>query len=984
VANLILLLAIVILSLFVWTKIDYFYDDDEAIHIAFVGPLTGKDAEKGQSMRQALEMQINIVNEQRKDQQQKIVLDLFDDQNDPSTAYKVAQEIAQSHAVAVIGHRHTDCSVEGGKIYKKQGILAITPTSSETGITRDNEWFFRTIYNNEEQARFLAKYAKKFLLQQHNTVSIIYLDTIYGNELADIFGQTSQKMNVDVKYQWKLTNNASEQEQRIKDIVSDLQKKSDDAGLIFLATQSNEGVKLVKRIKDAGIKNQLIAPDSYANFHEGFKDYPKEKNTPGYYTEGIYVTSFSLDLSNQDANDFNSIYKEEYQKDLPSGAFYAVDAARVIIETIQQTKSQGQQEPLLLYRKRLRDSLAQINTFEKAIKGLTGFNFFNKYGDISKPISIGIYRNNRLISGPLQLNRLDDDDKKYKTVVYTGVKFNKISLSETDLNTGKNVPDFYLWFRFNKEYDGHVIAPQDIEFINAVAPIGLGQPLIEETIKGQTYLLYRVKDQPFKENIYLRLTEQAFFNVTEQVFFNIKHALGVSFRHRKLDKDELIYVYDVLGTSLKTSFKTSLQEKQELISLNDWQVDKIRFFRDVTKKESLGNPKFFGGNTAYSTFNASVWIKSKAYAYQSIIPLRFATIYFIFTAIITLLLFMVSYAERHLKYLWFVQAIFALLLLISAKFFIEAEGEQYVDSLSAYVDIGTIRAFIVTTFDILWWLIPAILLNVAVRRFLWTPLEEKTGRSIPGLMRFLIALIIYSLALFGVIAFVFEQPIASLLATSGLMAGVIGLAIQGSLSNIFSGIALSIERSFRMGDWVKIGAFDEGKVIDMTWRVTNIQTRKMYILSIPNRTVSASNIHNFSYPDNQYWLLCTVYLDPKYDPRKIEEILLRAVLSVKEGVMTDAKPVILFNNIKEGNVDNFVASYAVSFKTEDYQHKGRILKNVWRSIWIHLSQAGIIIPAEPYHQEEIRRTTATPTAFTPTQLGDVLTKGHLQNMMTGV
>jgi branched-chain amino acid transport system substrate-binding protein len=979
VVNLILLLAIVILSFFVWTKIDYFYDDDDVIHIAFVGPLTGKDAEKGQSMRQALEMQINIVNEQRKDQQQKIVLDLFDDKNDPDTAYKMAQKIAKSHAVAVIGHRRSDCSVEGGKIYKKQGILAITPTSSETGITRDNEWFFRTIYNNEEQARFLAKYAKKFLLQQHNTVSIIYLDTIYGKELANIFGQTLQKMNVDVKYKWKLTNNASKQEQRIKDIVSDLQNKSDDAGLIFLATQSNEGVKLVKRIKDVGIKNQLIAPDSYANFHEGFKDEPKEKRTPGYYTDGIYVASFIVDQFNQYANDFNSRYKEEYQKDLSSAAFSTVDAASVIIEIIRQTKSQGKQESLSSYRERLRNKLANIDSPNKAIKGFTGFNFFNIKGDISKPISIGIYKNNHLISAPLQLTGFDDDDQKHKTVVYTGVQFNKIS--DIDLNTGNNEPDFYLWFRFNKKYDGHVIEPQDIEFINAVSPIELGQPIIEETIDGQTYLLYRVKNQPFKENIHLHSTEQALFNVTEQAFFNFKHALGVSFRHRKLDKDELIYVSDVLGTSVKTSN----QEKQELISLNDWKVDKIRFFHDVTKKEPLGNPKFLGGNTTYSTFNASVWIKNKAYAYHSIIPLRFATIYFIFTAIITLLLVMVSYAERYLKYLWFVQAFFAFLLLVSAKLFLETKGKQYVESLFADADIETIRAFIITTFDILWWLIPAILLNVAVRRFLWTPLEEKTGRSVPGLMRFLISFIIYSLALFGVIAFVFEQPIASLLATGGLMAGVIGLAIQTNLSNIFSGIALSIERSFRVGDWVKIGAFDEGKVVDMNWRVTKIQTRRKYILSIPNGTVSASDIHNFSYPDNQYWLLCTVYIDPKHDPRKIEEVLIRAVLSVKEGVMTDAKPVILFNNIKEGNVDSFVASYAVFFKTEDYQYKPRVLKNVWRSIWIHLSQAGIIIPAEAYHQEEIRRTTAlAPTALTPTQLGDVLTKGHLQNMMTGV
>jgi len=953
-----LILAIVILSFLAWTTIDDFTDND-AIHIAFVGPLSGRDAAKGESMKQALEMYIDDFNRDKNAQQPKIVLKFFDDKNIPSEASKRAKEIVKSNAVAVIGHRRSDCSVEGGKIYKKEGILAITPTSSETGITRGNEWYFRTFYNNEVLARFLAKYAKKFILQQHDTVSIIYLDTIFGNELANIFEKTLIEMNVDVKYKWKLTNDASEQEQRIKDIVSELQNKS-DAGLIFLATQSNEGVKLVKRIKDAGIKNKLIAPDSYANFQADFKDYPKEKKTPGYYTNGIFVVSFIPDLFGQSANHFNSKYKEKYQQDLPSSAFYTVDAAHIIVEIIQQTRPKGQQESRSSYRKRLRDSLAQINTKDKAIEGFTGDNFFNEDGEISKPISIGIYRNTHLISAPLQLRTDDDDTEKYRTVVYTGVQFNEISRIE--LNTGKNVLDFYLWFRFNKEPDGRVIKPQDIEFINAVSPVELKNPVIEETIDGQTYLLYRVKGQLFYEN---RLQRK------KHVFFNIKHALGVSFRHRQLDQEELIYVFDVLGTSLKT-FEQQNKEDKELVSLNSWEVNEVHFFQNVTEKIFLGHPKYFVENINYSTFNAQVWIKSSFFIYHEIISHQLASEFLIFTAIITLLLFMLSYAKRYLRYLWFVQAIFAVLLLVFLEIFLDHIGEKtYVKYV--YTDIETLRTFVLTTFGILWWLIPAILLDMAVRRFLWMSLEEKTGRSVPGLMRFLISFIIYCLALFGVIAFVFEQPITSLLATSGLLAGVIGLSIKSNLSNIFSGIALSIERSFRVGDWVKIGA-DEGKVVDMNWRVTNIKTRGKHILSIPNSKVSASNIHNFSYPNNQYWLKCTVYISPRYDPGKIEEILIRAVLSVKKDVITDIKPIVLYNGII---TETNLVSYAVFFKTEDYQYKGRVLKNVWQNVWSHLSQAGIIVPTEPHDKDEPKSSVA----LTSTELHQVLTKDHLQDMV---
>jgi potassium-dependent mechanosensitive channel len=976
-ASLIFLLAIVISSFFAWVVIDYYFDNDDAIHIAFVGPLTGKDAEKGQTMLKALKMYTDNFNKNENTQQKIVIVD-FDDKNDPETAKEKAKEIVDSDAVAVIGHIRSDCSVEGAEIYHEK-ILAITPASYQTKITQKNDWYFRTFYNNEVQARFLVRYAKKFLLQPHNTVSIIYLDTIYGRELADLFKQISQEMNVKIKNDWSLPNlknDASEQEQkqleqRITYIVSELQKNISDGDIIFLATQSNGGVKLIKKIRDANIQNKLITPETYANIQAMFKNEPKEKKAPGYYTNGIWVASFLSDRFKQSAKHFNSKYQKKYQQNLPSAAFYAVDALQLIIEAIQKESKEEPPKSRESYRERLKKSLAKIDTKKDAVKGVTGALFFNEKGDISKPLSMGIYRNNRLVSAPLQL-RADGDDTRYKTVVYTGVQFNKIS--EIDLNTGTNKLDFYLWFRF-KETNGPVIKPQDIEFINAVSEVKM-EKIEPKDIDGQTYLLYRVKDQLFYENRVQR---------KKHVFFNIVHALGVSFRHRHLNQEALIYVHDVLGTSsLKTDEHPKL-EKTEGISLNPWKVQEIQFFHNITKQTFLGHPKYLVEEPNYSTFNAHVWIRSHVFIYQDIIAHhiishRSISKLLIFTAIITLLLFIVSYADRYLRFLWFVQAIFAVLLLVSIEIFLDhIREETYLEYLK-YIDtdIETIRAFVLTTFEILWWLIPAILLDMAVRRFLWIPLEEKTERPIPGLMRFLISFIIYSLACFGVIAFVFEQPITSLLATGGLLTAVIGFALKTNLSNIFSGIALSIERSFRVGDWVKIGT-DEGQVVDMNWRVTNIQTRGRHILSIPNSKVAASNIHNFSYPDNQYWLKCPVYIAPKYDPGKIEEILIRAVLSVKEDVLTDSKPVILFNGVitTRENVNHFVVSYAVFFKTENYQYKGRVLKNVWRSIWSHLSQAGIIVVTSPYEKDEAEK----PVALTSTELKQVLTKDHLQNLV---
>ncbi len=75
---------------------------------------------------------------------------------------------------------------------------------------------------------------------------------------------------------------------------------------------------------------------------------------------------------------------------------------------------------------------------------------------------------------------------------YTGIRLN--SISHFDPKTVTYSLDFYLWFRFQG-----AINPQHIQFINAVEPIQLGTPIIEETLGKETYRLYRIKGN-FKGN----------------------------------------------------------------------------------------------------------------------------------------------------------------------------------------------------------------------------------------------------------------------------------------------------------------------------------------------------------------------------------------------------------------------------------------------------------------------------------------------------
>jgi hypothetical protein len=147
-------------------------------------------------------------------------------------------------------------------------------------------------------------------------------------------------------------------------------------------------------------------------------------------------------------------------------------------------------------------------------------------------------------------------------------------------------------------------------------------------------------------------------------------------------------------------------------------------------------------------------------------------------------------------------------------------------------------------------LLIAFLLIHVIEILLWRRMEKKAGQSIPNLVRGMVAFIIYTIAFFMIVAFVFGKTLTGLLATSGVLAMVIGLAIQMNISNIFSGLAINLERPFKIGDIVKIDGH-LGKVENMNWRTTRIRSVWNWSVTIPNHQAAETIILNYS--DQDVW-----------------------------------------------------------------------------------------------------------------------------------
>lgn len=922
----------------------FFAEDMNAIHIAVVGPITGKSSANGKSYLQGINLYLDQLHKAGGVNGRKIVLDVFDDQNDKTLAKEKAQEIAKKNKVlAVIGHNSSSCSIAGGEIYKQSEIPAITPASTNVAVTLNNPWYFRVVFNDSLQGRFIANYTR-FVLKQ-SSIAIIHEEATYGTFLTKVFEETAKDIGISTQHKWIFKNADATQDKKVLEdklvaIANDV-KRQGYKGLILLATSPADGAKLMQLIRDSGLKNQVLAPDSFASqaFRDALAKFPKEEQSPGYYSNDMLVTSpLIFDNANQKAQNFKDKYNSLYEGTPDWRAVYAYDAMMVLVETMKKANIDGSGD-LAEDRKKLKEALAATDTISESIEGATGFNYFNEEGDASKPISIGLYRNNEIISSLTQLKELQntaevadmekaieeekvyyiDQRHYYKTnVVYTGIEMNQMTNLDMDKLTFNL--DFYIWFR----YKDKSILPEEIEFLNAIEPIKMENPIDPQLDGDLLYKAYHVKGN-------FRIDPLPVRSEVGQ------RAIGVSFRHKTLNRNHLIYVIDVIGMGIgrKVSQKDHTVDKfSKLLSpvygynvVNNW------FSQDILEKSSLGSPRYLNSDNPqaeYSRYNVGVRIKKEEFTLRRIFPVKLSK-FFTWTFILTFLgLGIASKFQRLNKYFsafWFIRAFSLLMVLLFGEIvlldhFSDEENQFFTRNITSAIDL-------------LWWIMPAIQINQIIEKFIWVPLEIKTQHKVPTVLRRFVSFLVYLMTFFGIIAFVFDQKITSLLATSGVVAMIIGLAIQVNISNVFSGIAINIERPFRVGDWIKIGQMDEGKVVDITWRTTRVITRNLLILSIPNSKASESPIQNFSMPDNivEFWF--TVHIDPSFNVKTVQKVLLDALYAA-DGVLKEPAPYTRLNELTDWSAD-----YIIGYCWRDYGKKNSVRKAVWNSIWTHLHRAGI-------------------------------------------
>ena len=120
-------------------------------------------------------------------------------------------------------------------------------------------------------------------------------------------------------------------------------------------------------------------------------------------------------------------------------------------------------------------------------------------------------------------------------------------------------------------------------------------------------------------------------------------------------------------------------------------------------------------------------------------------------------------------------------------------------------------------------------------------------------------------------------PLITALGVGGL---AVGLALQPTLENVFSGIQLLASKQIQPGDFIRLETGEEGIVLDVTWRNTTVQKLTNDVALVPNSVLARATVTNFTTLDPEFVLLIPVSFASAGDPDQVERIALEVAREV--------------------------------------------------------------------------------------------------------
>ncbi len=225
------------------------------IKIAVAGPMTGQYAAFGVQLRNGAQQAVADINKAGGVLGQQLSLSIGDDACDPRQAVSVANQFADQGVKFVAGHYCSGSSIPASKVYGEEGILEITPASTNPDYTDQGGWqTFRLCGRDDQQGKVAGDYVAAHFKGER--VAVLNDNTAYGKGLAD---QTEKNLEAD-GVRPALVQTYTPGEKDYSAVVSRMK----DAGIqvIYLGGYHTEAGLIIRQAKEQGMNATLIGGDA--------------------------------------------------------------------------------------------------------------------------------------------------------------------------------------------------------------------------------------------------------------------------------------------------------------------------------------------------------------------------------------------------------------------------------------------------------------------------------------------------------------------------------------------------------------------------------------------------------------------------------------------------------------------------------------------------------------------------------------------------
>ncbi len=364
------------------------------LKVAVAGPFTGSAAAFGEMIERGANLKADEINAAGGINGMTLKLVFEDDAGKDGEASLVAERIATNREIlAVVGHFNSSCSLAGKPTYKRAGIVALSPGSTNVNVCKGSDWTFRNLYRDDFQGQFIAKYIKSVLPELKN-VAVLFDNDDYGRGLADAFTAEAKAVGLNL-----VASEAYDRDNTdFKAQLTSIKAKNPDG--IFISGLYGQAALIAKQAREAGITTaQFFGADGV--------DSPDFLKIAGPAAEGTYLTTpFLFGVENEAAQVVAENFEAAYGVAPDTWAALSYDAVGMIAEAIEATYSA--KATLKQNRKAIRDYLASLDTPEEGYKGITGLTYFDEHGDtLNKPAYVKIVKDGEFMAAPQQLLNLD-------------------------------------------------------------------------------------------------------------------------------------------------------------------------------------------------------------------------------------------------------------------------------------------------------------------------------------------------------------------------------------------------------------------------------------------------------------------------------------------------------------------------------------------------------------------------------------------------